>query len=796
MTGTANDGSHMFGPPAAVPTGIVIGGKFTLLRLIAEGGVGAVYEAEDALICRRVALKLLHPHYSRHPDAVRRFRREAQATASIDHPNVVTVLEMGSCGDGTFFIVQELLKGQNLRERLAERRRLDMEEALQILLPVADALSAAHRRGIVHRDVKPENIVLARTASSEIVPKLIDFGIARMRPPDGGGAFTRIGVTLGTPAYMSPEQVRAESPVDGRCDVWALATVLFEVLSGRCPYEGPTEGSILAKILTAPAPRLGDILAGVPGELSDIVTSGLERDPEKRPWMHTWRDMLMSFVEGRGRALPVLSARPEAAGDSTVTELPESEIEDVIDIDPDDLLSVDEERSPAWIPTSVLETGTHPEMEWAHDRGASQPEVERAVSLTEDALRINALEDTIRCADEAIRGGVADDLLARLRLNQSIACFWLGHYFDAETYALQAMQKLPPGTTGWYAALGHVVMAAGHRGRTDQIDQLSDQVARAPSKGTPAFIVATCRIAVQLVRTGSPDRARRILEASDRVTSTPSPEPFVRAWRAVAGAELAVHDGDPMTYMELVRQAVDDFVAANDIRNASLQRSNIGNAYLQLGGYKQAERILDEALATAEPMKLSFAAAVRANLGFALARLGQLDQALEVELTALEQCIRQGNVRSQVVARIYLASIYTSRGDVELARRSAETAVELADGIPALRAYALALLANLLLNQDRPTDGLKAARLAMGLLSKLEGVEEGESLIRLVYASAMAQTGNLNEMSRHIRDARERLRIRAERITDPRWRETFLRNVPENAQTLAFASRWVDGGDK
>src|SRR6185369_16337330 len=132
--------------------------------------------------------------------------------------------------------------------------------------------------------------------------------------------------------------------------------------------------------------------------------------------------------------------------------------------------------------------------------------------------------------------------------------------------------------------------------------------------------------------------------------------------------ELSLHEGDPMKYMALVKESVDDFVAAGDIRNASLQRSNIGNAYLQLGGYKQAGRVLREALATAEPMKLSFGATVRANLGFALARQGHLDEALAVETAALEECVRQGNRRFEAAARVYLTTILTARGDIEAAQ--------------------------------------------------------------------------------------------------------------------------------
>lgn len=806
-------GSEDVAPPAGgTAPGIVVGGKFTLLRLIAEGGVGSVYEAEDALIGRRVALKLLHPHFARHADTTRRFLREAQATASIDHPNVVTILEMGLQPDGTLFIVQELLRGANLRRRLAERGRIEADEALQIALPIADALAAAHRRGVVHRDIKPDNIVLARNSASELVPKLVDFGVAKVRAQDSRGFATLTGTLLGTTAYMSPEQARGDAAIDGRADVWGLAAVLFEALSGKCPYDGPTEHAILVQILTATGPpRWPESTPRIPSDLLDAIRAGLERDVERRPAMHAFRERLLACHRGLGRAAGALPAQPFDAGSLTVPPIGLDNLADILELTQDDVVSDDDEPTargarassagegegarrpdaPRGVPTRIWTPAAHPEIEW-RPGDAARPPVEQLAEMAEEALRINALEDAIAHAEDAIEQAGGDGALTgRMRLTQAIASYWLGRYVDAETEATAAMTSLERGTTGWYAALGHVAMAGGHRGHGERLAALAEDLGRAGAADHPGRVVAACRLAVQLVRTGAADRARELLAALDEGgAARAAGETFVRAWLAAARAEVAVHDGDPMRYMELVKESVDDFVAAGDIRNASLQRSNTGNAYLQLGGYRSAVRVLTEAVATAEPMRLSFAAAARANLGFALARTGQIEQALAVESEALERFVEQGNRRFEAVARLYLALILVTAGRAGEAEAPARAAVEAAEGTPGIRAYALAVLANLALDAGRTPEGVDLAVQAAALLERQAGVEEGEAWIRVVHASAMAQKGDTRAAARLVLDARARLLERANRISDARWRERFLHNVPENAQTLAFAKLW------
>ncbi len=258
----------------ALRAGTVVGGKFVLLRRIGEGGVGVVFEAEDTWIGRRVAIKVLHAHLAERTDVLARFRREARAAATIHHPNIAAVFEIGQRRDGSLYIVQELIEGDTLREHIEQHGRLTPAAALEILVPIMGALAAAHRAGIVHRDIKPENILLTRSAEGELVPKLIDFGVAKMAPT-GDHLRTMTGTVVGTPAYMSPEQASGLLEADARTDVWAMGAMLFELLSGSCPYEGPTAPVILARILSEPVPRLSARAPDVPVELSAIVQRAL-----------------------------------------------------------------------------------------------------------------------------------------------------------------------------------------------------------------------------------------------------------------------------------------------------------------------------------------------------------------------------------------------------------------------------------------------------------------------------------------------------------------------------------------
>jgi len=260
--------------------GRTIGERYVLVRHLGGGGMGAVYEARHQWTGRRVALKLLHPQHQLDATLMQRFVREAQAATAIQHPNIVDVLDMGQ-DQGLLYMVQELLDGCDLAAELEARGRLTPQEALDLIFPVMGALVAAHQRAILHRDIKPENIFLARTKAG-VVPKVIDFGIAKVLEGRQDGLRTGTGRIIGTPAYMAPEQVRGDVRVDARVDVWAVGVVLFQMLSGQLPFDGATVNLVMLRIMTTAAPRLCDVAPDVPAAIGACVDRALVADRDAR----------------------------------------------------------------------------------------------------------------------------------------------------------------------------------------------------------------------------------------------------------------------------------------------------------------------------------------------------------------------------------------------------------------------------------------------------------------------------------------------------------------------------------
>jgi len=249
--------------------------RYRIERELGAGGMATVYLAEDLRHHRHVAVKVLRPEIARALGS-QRFLREIETTAQLTHPHILPLLDSGDA-DGTLFYVMPYVDGESLRERLTREHQLPLDDAIRITREVADALGYAHGHGVVHRDIKPENILLE--AGHAVVA---DFGIARAIDQAAGQRLTETGVTLGTPAYMSPEQSMGSRDIDGRSDVYSLACMLYEMLAAETPYTGPTPMAIMARKLADPLPRISVVRETVPSSVEAVLVKALAREPAER----------------------------------------------------------------------------------------------------------------------------------------------------------------------------------------------------------------------------------------------------------------------------------------------------------------------------------------------------------------------------------------------------------------------------------------------------------------------------------------------------------------------------------
>ncbi|MDQ3256309.1 MAG: serine/threonine-protein kinase, partial [Acidobacteriota bacterium] len=271
-------------------------GRYEVLSQLGAGGMGEVYLAHDAQLNRQVALKVLPADLINNRECLRRFEQEAKAASALNHPNIITIYEVGQWND-THFIANEFVAGVTLRQRLNERQ-LELNEALDIATQITSALATTHAAGIVHRDIKPENIMMR----DDGLVKVLDFGIAKLvkeetpaldtEAPTKAWLHTTPGMVMGTAGYMSPEQARGRE-VDQRTDIWSLGVVLYEVVTGHSPFEGETQSDVIASILKSEPPPFVHHTPGVPRELEHIVSKALRKDREER-YQHI-KDLLIDL---------------------------------------------------------------------------------------------------------------------------------------------------------------------------------------------------------------------------------------------------------------------------------------------------------------------------------------------------------------------------------------------------------------------------------------------------------------------------------------------------------------------
>jgi eukaryotic-like serine/threonine-protein kinase len=275
-----------------------LGSSYTLAGEIGRGGMGVVFNARDERLKRQVAVKVLPPELAFREEIRLRFLREAETAAQLSHPHIVPIHSVGEGPDGLVYFVMAYVDGESLGAKLKRRGRLPPDEARRIMQETADALGAAHALGIIHRDVKPDNILLEGSRGRVVVT---DFGIAKaLSSTTGPATLTATGVAIGTPHYMSPEQAAGDREIDGRSDIYSLGVVAYQMLAGELPFHAPTVPGILMKHITERAPLISDKRADVPEDLTACVMRSLEKDPEDR-WPTA--DALRRALEARSATL-------------------------------------------------------------------------------------------------------------------------------------------------------------------------------------------------------------------------------------------------------------------------------------------------------------------------------------------------------------------------------------------------------------------------------------------------------------------------------------------------------------
>ncbi|MBW2526564.1 MAG: serine/threonine protein kinase, partial [Deltaproteobacteria bacterium] len=305
-------------PHITLTSAVVVADRYHLKRQIAAGGMGMVWVAHDDKLARDVAIKILAQQLASHSELLTRFEREAKAVAQLRSIHVVEVYDFG-IHDRLPFIVMELLEGESLRMRLRRQGTFTLRETLIITEQIAKGLKSAHAAGLIHRDLKPSNVYLALADDVELV-KLLDFGVVKAVDSSGSTDMTASGTLLGTPQYMSPEQVRARRRIDHRSDLWAFGVIVFRMLTGLNPFRGESVGDAALRICSDELPKLSDYSDNLPAELDSFFARAFARNPADR--FQTSEELAQAFRAQCAFALSdvSLAAPPAAEGHAAPAE--------------------------------------------------------------------------------------------------------------------------------------------------------------------------------------------------------------------------------------------------------------------------------------------------------------------------------------------------------------------------------------------------------------------------------------------------------------------------------------------
>ncbi len=298
-----------------VAVGDIVAGKYRVERMLGQGAMGVVVAAKHEELGQKVAIKLLRPEVNANDGALERFLREARAAAKLESDHVARVFDVGTFGDNCAFMVMEHLEGSDLERYLASCGRLDVPEAVDYVLEALEALAHAHAHGMVHRDIKPSNLFLTQRVDGTRRIKMLDFGISKTESglgasSPGSSTLTSPHAVLGSPAYMAPEQIRSSKNVDQRADIWSVGVLLYELVSGNCPFMGDTIGDTLSRVLLGAFDPLTKVRPDVPQDFEAIVRRCLESDEKKRYQnVSELAAALGPFGSARTKELPARIAR-------------------------------------------------------------------------------------------------------------------------------------------------------------------------------------------------------------------------------------------------------------------------------------------------------------------------------------------------------------------------------------------------------------------------------------------------------------------------------------------------------